>query len=165
MSFSPPAAATSFSERCFRSVAHFRRYGCQRPPSSFGSVASLSATDSHLSNRCRSIGASKLCSAANINPLPRRLVLETNVLVGKAVRIETIRSCPAPRYRVPYDASSLWMIRSLTLLSPAACFPPRPADLSPTVTWFTVAVPHRRPLCPMSSLPPHACCNSSRDTG
>ncbi len=38
------AAATSLSERFFRSVAHFRRYGCQTPPLSLGSLACFSAT-------------------------------------------------------------------------------------------------------------------------
>jgi hypothetical protein len=39
--FQPPAAATSLSGRCFRAVAHFRRYGCHAPPASFRELGEL----------------------------------------------------------------------------------------------------------------------------
>src|SRR5512140_391973 len=65
----PPAAATSVMGRCFRAVAHARRYGCHRPPTSFFIPAALSARVSHLSNRCRSIRRSASCALAKIQTL------------------------------------------------------------------------------------------------
>jgi hypothetical protein len=47
LSIHPPAAATSFSGRCFLSIAHLRLYACQRLPSNLGSLAFFSATVSH----------------------------------------------------------------------------------------------------------------------
>lgn len=51
--FQPPAAATSTSGRCFRSVAHLRRCACQRLPYCGLSFASSSALRSHRSATCR----------------------------------------------------------------------------------------------------------------
>ena len=71
MSFQPPASATSLRDKCFRSVAHFRRYGCQRPPLSLGNFAFRSATVSHLSNKCLSMGS--------VDP-PQRLTDSTDAI-------------------------------------------------------------------------------------
>ena len=69
VSFQPPAAATSVMGRCFRAVAHARRYGCHRPPTSFFIPAAFSARVSHLSNRWRSIERPASCSLEKIQPL------------------------------------------------------------------------------------------------
>ena len=62
VSSQPPAGATSFGGRCFRSVAQTRLKVCQRLPSGFWSLPRRNASFSHQAAKCRLTGWPACCS-------------------------------------------------------------------------------------------------------
>jgi hypothetical protein len=107
---------TSAAGRCFRSVAHFRRYACQSEPVCGSTSASCSAFRSHASARCREIGIVRSSGDGKrgASPMPGRcLTIRSSAArtAGDTFRIDSNRSVVATGRRGFFSAGA-WIPRT-----------------------------------------------------